>query len=136
MLPDLHEIRTADNVGIGYDAAGIGSRFLALALDGLILALVLFAALIVTLVAAPEGAVGMVAVALFVLIPILVAVGYFALAETLTAGRTPGKRALGLRVIRADGGAPGLREALVRNIVRIVDLALGIGLVVMFLDRR
>jgi uncharacterized RDD family membrane protein YckC len=136
VLPDLHEIRTADNVGIGYDAAGIGSRFLAFAVDALILGVVVFAAMVVALVVSPDGVVGTVAVALFVLIPILVAVGYFTLAETLTAGRTPGKRALGLRVIRIDGGAPGLREALVRNIVRLLDLALGIGLVVMFLDRR
>jgi uncharacterized RDD family membrane protein YckC len=136
VLPDLHEIRTADNVGIGYDAAGIGSRFLAFALDALILGVVVFAALVVALVIAPDGVVGMVALALLVLIPILLAVGYFTVAEALTAGRTPGKRALGLRVIRIDGGAPGLRESLVRNIVRLVDLALGIGLVVMFLDRR
>ncbi|MEA2672710.1 MAG: hypothetical protein QOG45_2930, partial [Chloroflexota bacterium] len=112
------------------------SRFLAFALDALILGVVVFAALVVALVIAPDGVVGMVAVALFVLIPILVAVGYFTVAEALTAGRTPGKRALGLRVIRIDGGAPGLRESLVRNIVRLLDLALGIGLVVMFLDRR
>jgi hypothetical protein len=63
-------------------------------------------------------------------------VGYFAISEALTAGRTLGKRALGLRVIRLDGGAPGLREALVRNILRIVDMSLGIGMVVMFFDRR
>jgi uncharacterized RDD family membrane protein YckC len=136
VLPDLHEIRTADNVGIGYDAAGIGSRFLAFSLDVLILGVVVFAAMVVALVVSPDGVVGVVAMALFVLIPILVAVGYFTVAETLTAGRTPGKRALGLRVIRIDGGAPGLREALVRNIVRLLDLALGVGLVVMFLDRR
>ena len=136
MLPDLHEIRTADNVGIGYDAAGIGSRFLAFGLDVLVQAVVVIAALVVTLAAAPNGVAGSLAIALFLLVPLLVSVGYFAVAEALTAGRTPGKRAVGLRVIRLDGGAPGLREALVRNIVRIIDLALGIGVVVMFFDRR
>ena len=136
MLPDLHEIRTADNVGIGYDAAGIGSRFLAFGIDLLVQGIVVLAALVVTLALAPSGVAGTLAIALFLLVPLLVSVGYFVVAEALTAGRTPGKRIVGLRVIRADGGAPGLREALVRNIVRIIDLALGIGVVVMFFDRR
>ncbi|HEX3607375.1 MAG TPA: RDD family protein [Candidatus Dormibacteraeota bacterium] len=135
MLPDLHEIRTADNVGIGYDAAGIGSRFLAFAIDSVIQGVVILAALVVALAIAPEGVAGSVAIALFVLVPLLVAVGYYTVAEALTAGRTPGKRALGLRVIRLDGGAPGLTEALVRNIVRLLDMP-GFGLVAMFLDRR
>lgn len=136
MLPDLHEIRTADNVGIGYDAAGIGSRFLAFGIDLLVQGIVVLAALVVTLALAPSGVAGTLAIALFLLVPLLVSVGYFVVAEALTAGRTPGKRVVGLRVIRADGGAPGLLEALVRNIVRIIDLALGIGVVVMFFDRR
>jgi uncharacterized RDD family membrane protein YckC len=136
VLPDLHEIRTADNVGIGYDPAGIGSRFLAFGVDLLIQGIVVVAALIVAMALAPTGTVGLLAVALFILVPLLVSVGYFAIAETLTAGRTPGKRALGLRVIRLDGGAPGLSEALARNVVRIIDLALGIGVIVMFFDRR
>ena len=136
MLPDLHEIRTADNVGIGYDAAGIGSRFLAFAIDVLVQGIVVLAALIVAVALAPTGIAGSLAIALFLLVPLLVSVGYFAVAEALTAGRTPGKRAVGLRVIRLDGGAPGLHEALVRNIVRIVDLVLGVGVAVMFFDRR
>jgi uncharacterized RDD family membrane protein YckC len=135
VLPDLHEIRTADNVGIGYDAAGIGSRFLAFVLDTLIQGVVVIAAFIVVLAIVPDSS-GMLAVLLIVLVPLFVSIGYFAVSEALTAGRTVGKRALGLRVIRLDGGAPGLREALVRNIARLIDLPLGIGVVVMFFDRR
>jgi hypothetical protein len=37
------------------------------------------------------------------------------------AGRTPGKRALGLRVVLADGGAVGLRASAVRNLLRLVE---------------
>jgi uncharacterized RDD family membrane protein YckC len=136
VLPDLHEIRTADNVGIGYDAAGIGSRFLAYMLDSLVLGVVLFAAVLVVVAVTPDGVSGTLGVILVVVASLLVNVGYFAISEALTAGRTLGKRALGLRVIRLDGGAPGLREALVRNILRIVDMSLGIGMVVMFFDRR
>lgn len=136
MLPDLHEIRTADNVGIGYDAAGIGSRFLAFGVDVLVLGVVIVAALLIALGLAPDGVAGLLAVVLLGLVPLLLTIGYFAISEALTAGRTLGKRALGLRVIRLDGAAPGLREALIRNIARILDMALGLGVVVMFFDRR
>ena len=37
--------------------------------------------------------------------------------ETLLRGRTPGKTALGLRVVRDDGGPIGFRQALVRGLV-------------------
>jgi uncharacterized RDD family membrane protein YckC len=57
---------------------------------------------------------------------------YFAVLEATSAGRTPGKRALGLRVVRVDGSAPGLGEALVRNIARIADYFLAAGLFVAF----
>jgi uncharacterized RDD family membrane protein YckC len=40
-------------------------------------------------------------------------------------GQTPGKRALGLRVIRLDGAPVGLPESLVRNALRVVELPLG-----------
>jgi uncharacterized RDD family membrane protein YckC len=136
VVPDLHEIRTADNVGIAYDAAGLASRSLALVLDLLIQMVLVVAALLLAVAVAGSGIPGTLATVLLVALPLLVLVGYFVVAETVTAGRTPGKRALGLRVIRLDGGAPGLPEALVRNILRLVDMVAGIGVVVMFVDRR
>lgn len=45
--------------------------------------------------------------------------------EALGGGRTPGKRLLGLRVVRVDGGPVGPGEALVRNLLRAVELPLG-----------
>ncbi len=45
--------------------------------------------------------------------------------ETLGGGRTPGKRLAGIRVVRDDGGPPGLTESLVRNTLRAVELPLG-----------
>ncbi|MCC7105525.1 MAG: RDD family protein [Chloroflexi bacterium] len=36
-------------------------------------------------------------------------------------GATPGKIALGLKVVREDGSPIGLREALIRNLLRLVD---------------
>ena len=44
--------------------------------------------------------------------------------EAYGGGRTPGKRAVGLRVVM-DGGAPvGLRASLIRNVIRLFECAL------------
>ena len=137
MLPDVLKVRTSDNVQIGYVSAGIPSRFMAFLLD----ILINFAVLAVAGVAAAAlyGAMGSnggvaeaLALTVFSLVLILGHFLYFAILEATSAGRTPGKRALGLRVVRIDGSAPGLGESLVRNIARIVDYTLGIGLFVAF----
>lgn len=49
---------------------------------------------------------------------------YFVLCESLTGGRSPGKKALGLRVVCADGRALGLRESLIRNLLRAADFVM------------
>ncbi len=64
---------------------------------------------------------------------------YGAGCEGWTGGRTPGKFALGLRVIRDDGSPLTWREALLRNLLRGVDalpMLGGIGVAVMALDRH
>ncbi|HET9552019.1 MAG TPA: RDD family protein, partial [Anaeromyxobacteraceae bacterium] len=45
--------------------------------------------------------------------------------EVAWRGQTPGKRALGLRVVRADGAPVGPVESIVRNALRAVELPLG-----------
>jgi hypothetical protein len=50
--------------------------------------------------------------------------GYFLLYEWLWTGQTPGKRLLGLRVIRRRGTAVSFWQAAVRNILRFVDAPL------------
>ena len=55
------------------------------------------------------------------------------MAEAVTGGKTPGKSAMGLRVIRLDGSAADFGALAVRNVFRIVDVAVVlIGIVVMF----
>ncbi len=64
---------------------------------------------------------------------VAVLVGYPVLAETVFSGRTLGKAALGLRVVRDDGGPIRFRQALVRGLLGFfVDLWLtsGIGAIV------
>jgi hypothetical protein len=47
--------------------------------------------------------------------------GYFLAFEWLWRGQTPGKRLVGIRVIRSDGTAVTFAQSAVRNIVRLVD---------------
>ena len=65
--------------------------------------------------------------------------GYGCFFETLWNGRTPGKRALKLRVIKTGGYPIGFYDALLRNLLRVVDglpVGYGIGLVSVLVTRR
>jgi uncharacterized RDD family membrane protein YckC len=57
------------------------------------------------------------AAAITVCIVVFVFVGYNVILETIWRGRTLGKAALGLRVVRDDGGPARFRHALVRGIM-------------------
>ena len=45
------------------------------------------------------------------------------MAEAVTGGKTPGKSAMGLRVIRVDGSAADFGAVAVRNVIRVIDVA-------------
>lgn len=68
----------------------------------------------------------------------LIAFGYFVVLETLNHGRTIGKSAAGLRVVRLDGRPLGFLASLLRTVLRIVDyLPLGlVGTVLILATRR
>jgi hypothetical protein len=69
---------------------------------------------------ASAGAVGLAAL-------VIVIVGYPAIWETLTRGASPGKYALGLRVVSDDGGPERFRQALVRALAAVVEIWLLLG---------
>jgi|GEM_PF-4491489 len=78
-------------------------------------------------------------IALVVLIVFLIFVLYFATFEAATNGQTPGKRIIGLRVVKEDGRPFTIGAALVRNLVRLIDffpLAYSVGFVVMLCNER
>ncbi len=65
------------------------------------------------------------AIAFIVAIVFLVFFGYFILFEGFWNGRTPGKKLMGLRVVR-DGGYPiDFTSAAVRNLIRVGEAAFG-----------
>src|SRR5216117_654851 len=59
--------------------------------------------------------------ALMLLLVFFVVWGYFTLFEALNGGRTPGKQALGIRVVMDTGRPITPAAAVVRNLVRFVD---------------
>jgi uncharacterized RDD family membrane protein YckC len=114
-----------DNIRLDLPIAGIGSRSLAAFLDYLVLALlsllwILFCIFLLARVAQTLG------IAILVGGMFLLDWGYFAGQEIVTRGRTFGKRAMRLRVVTAEGGTPGAGALLIRNLVRSLDILIGV----------
>ena len=124
-------IETPELTSLEYSIAGIGSRFLALAVDTLIqLAVTLVLAL--PLLGLSAGFVAIWAggatwpIAVLILVLFCIQYGYFALFEIIWSGQTPGKRLLRLRVIKDSGRPLTTYDALARNLLRLVDSLPGI----------
>jgi uncharacterized RDD family membrane protein YckC len=146
-LPDeIFDIQTPENVAFGYQVAGIGSRFLASLLDTLIVGLLQVVILIVLtlIIRAFDGnafsdQVSAWVYAIFGLVAAIFYWGYYVFFEMLWNGQSPGKRWVGLRVIRGDGTPITISESLIRNLARLVDFlpaAYGVGIVTMFIDKQ
>ncbi|MFG1608512.1 RDD family protein [Actinoplanes sp. NPDC049265] len=117
--PDRLVNGEAVEVDIRY--ARLGSRALALLIDAAIQVVLAFFLFLVVFSIAPfafgDLADGALTQAMSVVIVVVVVLAYPTVVETVTNGRSPGKRALGLRVVRADGGPIRLRHALTRALV-------------------
>jgi uncharacterized RDD family membrane protein YckC len=114
-----HEVLTTEKVPFSYRVAGLGARFLAWLIDAAILFVVFFMGFVFGIVL-EAGRAGL-GQAIMVLCAFALNWVYFLLFEWLWSGQTPGKRLLGIRVIRRDGTAIGFFQAAVRNLLRSVD---------------
>jgi uncharacterized RDD family membrane protein YckC len=70
----------------------------------------------------PGGHVEGLVIAIVLLTEFAVEMGYFIFWEMATGGRSPGKLAVGLRVVRRNGLPIDLHSSIVRNLMRIVDM--------------
>jgi uncharacterized RDD family membrane protein YckC len=133
----LHQIITTEKVAITYRVAGMGSRFLAWLIDvGLIAVLFAMGAGAAGVLDALRPGVGSAFIFLWVF---TLQWGCFLVFEWLWAGQTPGKRAMGLRVLRAQGTAISFLQAAVRNVLRVADALpffYALGFVVAACDRH
>ncbi len=116
-LDDRIALVTPEGVPLEMVVAGIGSRFIAGMLD-VTIELILIFGLSLLVGRTTDGGIGVVVlvIGLFVIL-----FGYHILFETLNQGRTPGKAANGIRVVRSDGRPVGVGSSITRNLLRLVD---------------
>lgn len=109
----MSDVVTGEAVVLDLRLARLASRGLAMALD-VLCQLVALLVLSLTALSGPMDTAMEIALGLVVAVAVLV--GYPVTAETLSRGRTLGKLAMGLRVVRDDGGPIRFRHALVRGL--------------------
>jgi uncharacterized RDD family membrane protein YckC len=122
------DLVTGEAVELEMRLAKLASRGLALALDILVQMGLLVAGVIVlsgTALLVDDA----LATAIGLVFYVLVILGYPVAFETFTRGRSLGKMAMGLRVVREDGGPVQFRHAFVRGLLGVVEIWLTFGTV-------
>jgi len=110
-------IVAGEAVAIELPRAGLGSRTIAASIDLVLQFVALIIALMVDSTLAGDDA----ALAAAVIVElVLILAGYPILSEWLGHGRTLGKLAMGLRVVRDDGGPIAFRQAFTRGLTGLV----------------
>jgi len=123
-LEDRYVTPTPEGVSLDTVLAGLGSRFAAILLDSVlqvVFFLVIFFVVAVALRGGGETST-LVADGLLSFVGLLDFFGYFIVCEMLWSGRSVGKRAAGIRVVRVGGAPVGFWSSLLRNVVRLVDI--------------
>ena len=142
---DQLNIDTPEQIALELPLAGIGSRFLAIAIDTLIQVALYFLVAILFLFTLPVGSSMLMflpklvgpAVAIFILFAVYW--GYFAIFEAIWKGQTPGKKYAGIRVIKESGRPINAFESIGRNLMRAVDGMpgiYGVGLACMMFNKQ
>lgn len=129
-------LETPERVDLQVDLAGIGSRALACLVDTVLIGTAIATLVLLSFALGVELRPVVAVVAL--LVGFAIYWFYHAAFEALWHGQTPGKRLLGLRVQRVGGYPIGWSEALIRNLLRVVDgqFAYGVGVMTMLLTQR
>jgi uncharacterized membrane protein SpoIIM required for sporulation/uncharacterized RDD family membrane protein YckC len=145
-VPPTIPVPSATGVSAQIVLAGPGARAMAFVIDWLLRAALTVVYLLVAsflLLGNLSGNVGMDEMTtwyLFGVIPAsIIYFLYHFILEPLMAGRTPGKRLAGLRVLATNGHAPSVGALMTRNVFRIVDsLPVGyvVGLLFVFFGKR
>jgi len=125
-MKNIVAIRTPEHVQIPFATAGIGTRALAKLIDfffifSLMIPLSLFNVILFELTRLTEGEWASGAEALLFITYSFLPLAYFLGLETMMKGQTPGKKFMGIRVIRNTGGHPGFFSILLRNLMLIAD---------------
>ncbi len=137
-LDTIARIESPEQVRFEYRLAGPARRGVAYLIDLFVKVVVVLALSLLLLLGGVEfetlsgWTTGLYAVVIF-----MMEWGYFVLFETLSGGRTPGKRAMKLRVVKSGGYPINFMDALLRNLLRAADFLpslYALGVLVMGLD--
>ena len=132
-LETVVAVETPEQIGLELELAGIGSRFLAYAIDLVCQSIVILVVIIAAISLAKAEGLAVTSskpehlfltnwgIALINLAFFAVNFGYFTLFELIWRGQTPGKRELSLRVMREGGYPLTFGASFLRNLLRSVD---------------
>jgi uncharacterized RDD family membrane protein YckC len=127
--PSTRGLVTPEAVPLDLETATVGSRAVAYLLDLLVLGSGYLLLGLASAILGGGGFVpGWVGITLLLLLVFALQFGYPIGFETLWRGRTPGKAAMGLRVITDEAAPVGLRHAAIRATVGLFELLLLLGL--------
>lgn len=110
-------IRTAQNVGIQYELAGLGARMAAFAIDVAVLIAYFIA---ISIILSKLGLDSLWLGFMFYLPAML----YHLLCEIFLNGQSIGKKQMNIRVVKLDGSSPSIGGYLLRWLLRPIDISL------------
>lgn len=126
---DEVKIETPEQIDLSLEIAGVGSRLAAQCYDWtakwtivlLLFCGLLFAAWGLGFTGLLEAGAGPILLGIWLFISFVFFIGYDILFEAYKNGQTPGKKQLGIRVIREGGSPVDFSAAAIRNLVGIAD---------------
>ncbi|EEG77970.1 RDD family protein [Dethiobacter alkaliphilus] len=124
-----------EKVYLNLELAGLGSRFAARFIDGVIQVILIIFVGVISFYAPWDTTLN---IALLFILVFAVMTGYFIFFETFWNGQTPGKRIIRIRVVQSDGSAVTFVKVLIRNIIRIIDqlpFSYAIGMISVFVTK-
>ncbi|MCI0361463.1 MAG: RDD family protein [Planctomycetaceae bacterium] len=134
-IDSIVQVVTPENIAFEYRIAGPFRRLPALLIDNALVAAIelgIFLVLGITLGWLSPG----LAVSVALLGKFILDWFYGGFFETFMNGQTPGKMVCSLRVLTDQGQPINGLQAVLRNLIRTADILLGVGLIVMAMNRR
>ncbi|MFD2043709.1 RDD family protein [Ornithinibacillus salinisoli] len=126
MIQEQVDIKTPEYVSLQFKLAGLGSRATAMIVDQFILTVLnIVAILLAIFITSSEMFYVMESgwlVAITIIGLFVVNWGYFFVSEYFFGGKTIGKNMIGIRVIQENGHSLTLLSAIIRNLLRIIDM--------------
>lgn len=115
-------VRTTQNVFIEYPIASLGDRVVANLVDSIIV--VAYFIVMVLIFDSVSSAMSNTAEWIFIAIVFMPILLYHLLFEIFMDGQSPGKRLMGIKVVRTDGTSPTIGNFVMRWILRLIEIRL------------